>query len=1389
MQGAQSTGSRNRGIGRYSLALAESVIQQRGTHEVLLVLNGAFANTIDSLRSQFSQLLPKENIRVWEGPPGSAELGPGANPWRRGASELLREAFINGLRPDVVLVTSLFEGLMDDAVTSVGLLDQAVPTAVVLYDLIPLINRKPYLENPEVEAWYERKLASARRATMLLAISDSSRQEALRYLGADASGCLSISTAADPRFRPIEIDEARRSELLERHRLSRSFIMYTGGIDHRKNIEGLIRAYALLQKSLRDAYQLAIVCSIQPADRNRLSNLVLASGLDADDVVFTGFVSESDLVALYNLCKLFVFPSWHEGFGLPALEAMSCGRAVVAANTSSLPEVIGRADALFDPHSEADMVRSISRALLDPDLLSALERHGLERAKLFTWGATGAKTLAALEDMHAAALLQKDNLTLATALTPIKRPRLAVVSPLQPSRSGISNYTAELLPELARHYDIDVISPLTTTTDPWIRSNGPLRSPEWLVQHASKFERVLYHFGNSQFHQHMFELLAKVPGVVVMHDFFLGHISEYMHSVGARPGDRAVSLHRSHGYSAAIGSFDADRAEGIAWEYPCNLEVLQQARGVIVHSRSSCSLARDWYGVQAADDWTVIPLLRAPHGEMTRAAARKILQLSETDFVVCSFGLLGPTKLNDRLVAAWQDSLLSAEPSCHLIFVGENDVGPYGVGIERSLRELPGPAHASITGWVDDERYRLHLAAADLAVQLRIRSRGETSAAVLDCLNAGLATIVNAHGSLAELPAGTVNMLAEDFEPAALANALGMLWKDAAARSLLVQRGRAEILARHAPRACARLYAEAIERYQYTDRTDTGHLAAAVAQLEAPSTNLDDWLAYARMANWSVAPRPSQRQLLVDISILVRVDARTGIQRVVKSILHEWLTHPPQGVRVETVYAADDGSYRYARRFTFAFLGGPHPGVEDPVVEARIGDEFIALDLNPHFQPQHLVFHQRMQRLGVPVRFVVYDLLPIQLPHRFPDEVAAAHHAWLKVVAASDGAVCISRSVADELFDWLQFFGRRSELPFELHWFHLGADLAASQPTRGLSKKAENSVAAIARGNALLVVGTIEPRKRHDQVLGALELLWRQGSELALVFVGKPGWDTEELVHRLRTHPQLERKLFWFDNASDELLEKIYGACKGLIAASEGEGFGLNLIEAARVGLPILARDIPVFREVAGLQATYFSASDANGLAFAVQAWAKNLGAGEAQSSQGLACLSWAQSAANLAACLLAGKPYRLWRFDGSQRFLGSDSRLQSQVGARRGLSLVSTATAGYLMFGPYLQLPRGRYRVTLTGLADRQGLQGAHVDVTVEAGTSVLAVYDAANWRPEAELLLTEEFEVAQDCHDLEVRVWVPASAGLRIHQLEVSAAFAEGIANPARRLNVPMQ
>ena len=129
------------------------------------------------------------------------------------------------------------------------------------------------------------------------------------------------------------------------------------------------------------------------------------------------------------------------------------------------------------------------------------------------------------------------------------------------------------------------------------------------------------------------------------------------------------------------------------------------------------------------------------------------------------------------------------------------------------------------------------------------------------------------------------------------------------------------------------------------------------------------------------------------------------------------------------------------------------------------------------------------------------------------------------------------------------------------------------------------------------MVGTIEPRKGHAQVLDAFELLWRTNAERTLIVAGKQGWHVESFIERLKSHPEAGRRLIWLPDTSDSQLAQLYADLDGLIMASEAEGFGLPLVEAAHYGMPLFVRDLPVFREVAGDHAVYFTAKNGAELA------------------------------------------------------------------------------------------------------------------------------------------------------------------------------------------------
>ena len=996
--------------------------------------------------------------------------------------------------------------------------------------------------------------------------------------------------------------------------------MYAGAFDWRENLDGLIRAYAGLPRSLRLKHQLALI-GPDLIERPRLKSLALTIGLESEELVLPEYVSDDDLLILYNACSALVIPGLRESFDLPALEAMQCGKAVIAWNTSSMPEEVGRPDA---PSNDAFITASLKRVMEDDVFRAELERNGPTEVAKFSWDKSARRAITATEGV-----LEK--LELAKAQTGLsRRKRLAFVSPLPPERSGISDYSATLLPALHAFYEIDVIVDQRQVSGDWIAANCHQRGVEWFRSHFREYDRILYQFGNSPFHRHMLELIETAPGPIVLHDFFLSGLQ-------ADRGNE-VFLHvlkESHGYRAVIERLSSP--EAAVYKYPANLDVLQNSRGVIVHSEYSRVLANQWYGDGVGDDFAIVPLTHTVSevNEAQREEARNRIGLPRDALLLCSFGFLSPTKLNDRLLSCFMTSRLADELRVYLLFVGENHGTPYGQKLSKTISESGMEDRIRISGWVDAETYRNYLQAVDIAIQLRGLSRGESSYTILDCMSYGVPTVINANGAMANIERDAVWMLDDLFENDELIEALEKLAQAPALRKKIGVKAQELIRTLHSPRHCAALYAQAIEGFYAKDSDGLGGL---IGTLTATPLNGSDASVLASALSQNFPPKPRLRQLLVDVSTIAVEDLKTGIQRVVREILRHWLVNPPAGWSVEPVYASwGQPGYRYARRFACALLEINDTWAQDEPVDAWPDDKFVGLDwLGARTAVQQSVL-EKWYRFGVDIRFVVYDLLPMHRQDFFPNGSADHHLDYLKCITRFNGAVCISRAVAGELREWCYEHGAPRSIPFAIDWFHLGADMSPSRASSGSREDATDLVEALRKAPTFLVVGTVEPRKGHRQVLAAMEILWAKGIQANLVIVGKQGWMVEDLVERVKRHPELSRQLFWPDNVADDYLEQIYSASTCLIAASEGEGFGLPLIEAAQRGLPIIARDLPVFREVAAEHAFYFNGLNPGDLAGALCRWLTLYETKSHVQSSGMNWLTWAQSAEMLLARLGIG--------------------------------------------------------------------------------------------------------------------------------------------------------
>jgi glycosyltransferase involved in cell wall biosynthesis len=824
LQGAQCT-SRLRGIGRYSLSLALAMARNSANHEIWLALNSAFPESIMPIRHAFEGLISPERIRIFKVPTPTLESVP-SNLWRLRAAEIVRESFILQIDPDVVYVSNLFLGYNDNAVVSVGAYSTETCTAISLYDSIPFMNQKHHLVNKDEREFYFRKIETLKKANLLLTRAESSTLESADALELMRSQLVNVSAAAEDFFSPVSLETLKTQEINNKYKINRKMITYVpGGFDCRRNFYNLLNAFSILSAPLRAAHQLVIIGNIDSKEHAYLSTMADQIGLDKNELILTGYVTDAELVEFYNSTTVFVFPSYHEGFGLPVLEAMTCGGPVIGSDIGSIAEVIGFDEALFDPSLPEEIAKKITRVLVDDSFREKLRTHGLKQASNYSWNKSGKMTIEALEGL----IQSKEEFSSHDV------PRNSIVEPLQS-----------------------------------------------IAQIETKYKPTF--------------------------------------------------------------SDIAQTAECIAF----------------------------------------------------------------------NIGRSGP------------------------------------------------------------------------------------------------------------------------------------------------------------------------------------------------------------------------RQLLLDISVIVHGDAKTGIQRVVRSLLRELVEASLQDIEVKPI-CFDGVRYKYVENFSPPFTTQKVQELAIETVDFCQDDIYLALDLNTHLTGAGHDVHLNLQLSGIKMYFIVYDLLLVQHPEWWPEGSSVIFEEWLRCISeVSTGLICISESVASELRAWLALNPPKRLSGPKVKSFHLGADIESSLPSKGMPDNSPPVIKAIKSTTSFLMVGTIEPRKRHAQTLDAFELLWQQNIDVNLVIVGKSGWLVDTFIEQLTYHPELNKHLFWLNDISDEYLDIVYASCACLLAPSEAEGFGLPLIEAVQHNLPIIARDIPVFHEVAGHHAFYFSGFRAEDLANSIKEWLKLWNIGKNPSSEGMHFLSWRESGQKL---------------------------------------------------------------------------------------------------------------------------------------------------------------
>jgi glycosyltransferase involved in cell wall biosynthesis len=354
------------------------------------------------------------------------------------------------------------------------------------------------------------------------------------------------------------------------------------------------------------------------------------------------------------------------------------------------------------------------------------------------------------------------------------------------------------------------------------------------------------------------------------------------------------------------------------------------------------------------------------------------------------------------------------------------------------------------------------------------------------------------------------------------------------------------------------------------------------------------------------------RRLLIDATDTLCRGFTTGVQRVVRELMKA-AEETGSGIPVFVL----NGSL-------FSYLRARSSPQE---IEIARGDKFIMADVTWRDVPIYRAAMQRVSDKGGYNVLVLHDMMPLSCPVLFPTDfyprTAKQQANWFdNIVVNSDAVVTVSKCVAGDFLAYLAANKKPINANLRLGWSHLGADFetAANQP---LSARAASICA-----NAtpfFLSVGSLEPRKGVRIVLEAMDRLWEEGIDVAYVIAGAYRYCARALVAHIVSHPEYGRRLFWLDDVSNADLCHLYKNARGLIFASVVEGFGLPLVEAAYFGLPAIASDIPVFREIGGGAITYFDVADATSLAARIR---EALAAPKCVNA--MPFLTWREAAGNL---------------------------------------------------------------------------------------------------------------------------------------------------------------
>ncbi len=705
------TGSNIRGIGKYTFNLVNELVNTDGSNKYYLY------NVPKDIADNFK----KNNVFIFERKPISSDT--------------------SGL--DIFFIASLLEDRDNDILVPSQI---KCRKALLFYDLIPVIFWEKYVDSLSDKERYEyfRRLNYIKDFDIIFAISKTSKVDLAELVGIPENKIKVIYAGLDKNFLREKRSNGEIARIKAKYGINGRFVLSTVGYDFRKNISGIFNAFC----NVRNNLELVIVCKLQPEVEKQLYKNWVKLGLSKNRLILTNYIPVEDLISLYDAADASLFPSLYEGFGLPVLESMARGCPVVTSKVSSLPEVCECAALYIDPDNPKEIAEAIDKIVTDIDLKEKLIKLGLEQFKKFNWTRVAAEILENLE------FFCPQNFNENSA-----KYRVAYFSPLNPVKSGISDYSEELLPVLKNSIDIDIF-----IDEGYSPVNNNINNlfdvyPHFLFERMNKenkYDLCLYQLGNSIYHEYILKYLLKYPGLIVLHDLTLfGLISSICNKNKTFDKIRFLNyVFENLGYIKYLEIKDKlDRKKLIdAYDLSQNFAkmFLDHSILTLVHNdfskdflENQVSFCKIWatrlHGIDHELDHKIKEDIKAQLGISSK-------------IVISAFGRITFTKRIDVLLKSFSKLINKKNvKNVQLFLVGElhNDVKQQ---IQNIIKNEGLEDVTTITGYVSKDEFEKYLEISDICVNLRFPTSGESSATLAKALSFGIPVITTNYAQYREYP-------------------------------------------------------------------------------------------------------------------------------------------------------------------------------------------------------------------------------------------------------------------------------------------------------------------------------------------------------------------------------------------------------------------------------------------------------------------------------------------------------------------------------------------------------------------------------------------------------------------------------------------------------------